>query len=97
MTRRFIVATDPLTSEQVQQLKTRLGGCGWWHWLPNFWLVKDSADAITVTMIRDWIHSINGDARALVMQVEETTWAALVKPGANGKSMSEWLKNTWPD
>ncbi len=97
MTKRFLIATDPLTSDEERRLKDALGKAGWWHWLPNFWLVKDSSDSLTPKKISDVIFEINNTVRCLVYEIEPVGWHARTKKDASGRSMTEWLFKSWPD
>ena len=97
MTKRFSIATDPLSANEVQALKAFLEGNAWWYWLPNYWLVKDTKDTLTVEKIRDEIHRINAKARSLILELTPITWSACTKPGSNGRPMEAWLRESWPD
>ncbi len=96
MTRRhFVVSTDPLSVEQEKQFKDSLSGIGWWHWLPNFWLIIDPDGKLTVGRIRNLIQKANDQARCIVIQVKPITWASLSKPDATGRDMMVWVRNEW--
>lgn len=95
MTKRFIISTDPLSATQTADLKNAIDCAGWWHWLPNFWLVKDPTDTLSAEKIRDNIKTIAPNARCFVSEVDYKAWAALTKSSPQGKSMGDWLHNTW--
>ncbi len=95
MTKKFVISTDPLTAAETEALKDVIRPASWWHWLPNFWLVKDTKDELTAESIRDSIKRINTTARCVVLEVEPGTWAALTKKDAQGRDMGSWLKSTW--
>lgn len=95
MARYFTLATDPLTAEQTKALKDAMSGKGWWHWLPNYWLIKDATDTLTVDEITAIIGRIAPQARALAVEVEKRTWSARTKPNAKGESMTAWLHSNW--
>ena len=95
MTKYFVISTDPLEPAQVEELKNSLVGGAWWHWLPNFWLVRNNNGNLTAAHIRNEIRKINDTARAVVLEVTPVTWAALTKPNASGREMSDWIKENW--
>lgn len=96
MARRFSVATDPLTPDEVKALKDALKVGAWWHWLPNYWLILDRSDRLTADAITTIINEINPRVRALVLEVEDINWSALTKKDGKGRDMADWLRNTWP-
>jgi hypothetical protein len=96
MTKRFVIGTKTLSSEQEASLLSyiRKSGAGWWHWLPNFWLIKDSKEKLTAS---DLIDALDG-AQGLVMEIpEDITWAGRVSPNNAGKEPFDWLKNVWKE
>lgn len=95
MIRRFVIATDALTAAQEKQLSEALGKTGWWHWLPNFWLVRDSSGSLTVGAITSIIKNIDKTKRAMVLEVNPVTWSALSRKNAAGRDMTAWIKETW--
>jgi hypothetical protein len=95
VTKRFVVSTDPMKAAQEKQFKDALGEtAGWWHWLPNFWLIIDHGD-LDVASIRDMIHKVDSSVRAIVLEVEEINWAALTRPDSEGRDMAAWIKSSW--
>lgn len=97
MAKRFVIATDPLTADQEKALKEVLDAARWWHWLPNFWLVLDESESLSSEEIRDAVMRINSTARAIVIETDSVTWAALTKKDSKGRDMSTWLHNYWND
>jgi hypothetical protein len=97
VTRRFVIATDPLSAAEQKKLSAFLKGYGWWHWLPNFWLVADTTNRLTVEKIRDEIVNISKTTRAWVLQVEPVTWAALTKEDDQGRDGTDWVKRIWSE
>jgi hypothetical protein len=95
VTKRFVIATDPMTADEEKAFRKALGNMAWWHWLPNFWLVKDRFDRLNVFEIRDAVRGVNSTLRCLVLEVDHKTWAALTRPDAQGRDMAEWIKSTW--
>ena len=95
MTKRFVIATDPLSRDEEKALIKFINRYGWWHWLPNFWLVQDGKDVLTVDKIRDEIHEINKTKRAWVFEVEPISWAALTKEDSQGRDGTDWVGRHW--
>lgn len=95
MTKHFVISTDEMTGAQEKALIKSLNPVSWWHWLPNFWLVKDSSDRLSVAIIRDLVHEINSTVRCIVLQVEPVTWAALSREDSAGRDMTDWIRNNW--
>jgi len=96
MSKFFTIATDPLSAEEEKKVKELfVPGTIWWHWLPNFWLVKDNADHLNASNLISSIKSINSTARAVVLEVDPVTWSALTRPNAQGKNMSAWITSNW--
>ncbi len=96
MTKYFTIATDPLSAEEETKVKELFAGdATWWHWLPNYWLVRDNSDKLTVNSLMNSIQSINSTARAMILEVSPKTWAALTRPNAQGKDMGAWIRNHW--
>jgi hypothetical protein len=102
MKNRFMIAVDGLSSSAetdfVQFL--RENGLGWWHRLPNFWLITDRKQKVTAKLLRDKIKELRTEPSkgCLVMQVnEDITWAGLYAIGSQGRDEFDWLKKTWKD
>lgn len=100
MKRRFIVATDGLSSDAEKAMIAffREHGLGWWHRIPNFWLVTDRKDKITAVAIRDKIKEIRGpnSKSTLVMQIhDDITWAGLYPSTGAKRDEFDWIKATW--
>jgi hypothetical protein len=94
--KRFIVATDPMAPTEEAEFRTSLGASGFWHWLPNFWLVKSFDETLTAEDIRDRLAKAAPGARCFVTQVTPVApWVGRVKPDAHGRSMDEWLRSDW--
>jgi hypothetical protein len=95
VTKRFVMATDPISAEEEKKLKDFFGSAGWWHWLPNFWLIRDNSERLSATSINQEFHRINSAARCIVLEVDEIFWAACTKTDAQGRDMATWLRDTW--
>lgn len=100
MTRRFIVGVDGMTPEQNKALADRLAslGCGWWHWIGNFWLVSDSSGKLTNSVLRDVVLEIAPGGTNLVLEVVgSTNWSGF-GPNSQGNekhNMFRWLQDNW--
>lgn len=95
MTKKFVIATDPMSPADIRSLKDFLTGHGWWKWLPNFWLVADTKDDLSAGAIRDKIRELDSTVRAWVFEVEPTDWAASTKKNDEGRDGSEWVKQNF--
>lgn len=98
MAREFVVATVNLSEEEEAALANTFAGKGWWHWIPNFWIVIDPTDQLTPSSIRDSIRTItNGQKVALVLEIEGKTWAAMTRKDPDGKdNAAAWLYAQYP-
>lgn len=96
MAKYFVISTDPLSLEHTKALKEKLTNkIGWWHWLPNFWLVKDPHGTLKVEILRDYVKGVNPSARCFVGEVNPVTWAALTRKDPSGNDMADWLHKNW--
>jgi hypothetical protein len=96
MTKRYVITTDPLTKEQEKQFSESLGKqTGWWHWMPNMWLVTDWNDALSEDRIMEMLQRVNKMARAVILRVEPVTWAALALDNQYDRDMVDWIKRFW--
>jgi hypothetical protein len=103
MARRFIVGTSELDVQQTKRFVEfiKANNYAWWHWLPNFWLLKTSRsepDTLSAAAIRDEIKRIAPHAHSLVMEThEDISWATTGHANARGVKFADWLRDTWPD
>jgi hypothetical protein len=95
VTKRFMVSTEVMTAEEEKKIKEIFSGAGWWHWLPNVWLVRDGNEKLTASKIAEEFGKINSSAQCLVLEVDKKTWSARSKPDPNGRKLSDWIKETW--
>ena len=96
MSKRYVLATDVLTAAQEIELRKKIGTGGYWHWLPNFWLLKFSDPSVNAEKIRDWVKEIAPTARSWVSEVEPVApWAGSFKPDAQGRDMGAWMTSDW--
>ena len=98
MAKYFIVSTDSMTADQEKLFhgKIREHRLGWWHWLPNFWLILDSGDDLTAAEIRDFVGDVARSVRCMVLEVDPRAWAGRTRPDAQGRDMADWVKRNWP-
>jgi len=95
MSRNFVVVVGGPTPEQNKLITEYLdqeSGCGWWHWIDNFWLVVDPRESLTAHGIRQKIQElIPNTIHILVLQVEEgSDWSSWAPPSGH-----EWFKQNW--
>lgn len=96
MANYFVISTDAMTSQAERAFADFIKSkAAWWHWLPNFWLVKDGKEQLTATIIRDKLSEIDSTRRCMVLQVEPITWSAMTRKDKGGREMGEWVRNNW--
>lgn len=94
----FIVAAQNLSKEQEKVLIAYLGqnGCGWWHWIENYWLIVDPRQILTTEIIRDEISRIsNNQSRSLVLEVQANSNWNGYGPNSPERNMGKWLDENW--
>src|ERR1700726_4630482 len=99
MTRRFVVGVDGLTDDSDTKFREFLKSCGagYWHWIPNFWLITTDDEDVSAEKISDKLNDLKAK-RNLVLEIpEDISWYGWGAPNAKGKSMYEWLMTTWAD
>src|SRR5260370_27161942 len=78
---KFIVAISDSTAESQDAISTRLKslGYGYWHWMPEFWLLTTSPPA-TAESIRDEVMKVAPNVNIFVTPVANPPggmiWAA---------------------
>jgi hypothetical protein len=92
---RFIVGTDRTTPEQDQAfytlLRSRWPSMGWWHNLPETWLLIDPTNTLTVEILRDAAFEAFPGRCLIVIQVgPDSEWAGM-KRGDN----FDWVADQW--
>jgi hypothetical protein len=92
MTKYYSVAISDLDPEQEKQLAEKWRHHGWWHAIPDFWLLKDRKNETTAGMLRDQVKQIAPMARIMVVEMTPITWAGTSMTESN----REWLKKFWP-
>lgn len=92
MTKYFSIVLNGANVEQEKKIAAMWSGYGWWHGIPNFWLLRDHTGVMTATSIRDALQAIAPLSQIMVMEAQPTTWASR----AMNESNREWLKKYWP-
>src|SRR6185369_12616702 len=98
MIRRFVVAVEGLTPQEVKTLNDYLHEFGaYWHWIDNFWLLVVTQEReVSASKIRERIAQMNGKARSLVLEVgEDIDWSGRGSPRTDGKNQHDWLARNW--
>ncbi len=89
----FILGSDTLSSVQRDAITNYLSGAGlgYWHWLPDFWLITSGDDRITGPSLRDVVKSIIPNVQFTIFPVEPVgTWA-----GVGDEKWVQWLNENW--
>ena len=100
MAKRFIVGLDESTAEQNEKFKQYIDeqGLAWWHWIDNFWLLKDSSETLNSEVIRDELGEIYPNVHKIVIELKgdsiNDTWSGY-GPSGEKRNMFDWLHNTW--
>ena len=94
--REFVVATDPITSDQASAFRDWLTDkeIGWWHWIDNVWLLETCAPDIDASSIRAQVTQIVPDLTCLVSEVNTLSWSGY-GPKSEKQDMFEWLQDCW--
>jgi hypothetical protein len=88
----FVVAIQASTNEQEITFRkwTADAQMGYWHWIPNFWLIHTN-DSQTVQTIRDKVLETFPTMDTLVIELGEgTNWAGY-GPATGAQNMFAWL------
>jgi hypothetical protein len=98
MTKWFVVGTESITAEQEKSFIAYIHdehGFGWWHWIPNFWLITGSG-SISCDEIRDKLLEIAPGKDSIVVEVNPVTWTGF-GPNQGKENMFAWFYTTWDD
>jgi hypothetical protein len=94
MGKLFVVLVQPLTADEEKQLASRLPQpIGWWHHLPNSWLIVDPMEGLSAAAIRQIIEDISPAKHSLVLEVDLKDWAS--RQGADDEERVDWLRKHW--
>lgn len=98
MKKRFVVALASSTSQQNEAFKDyiRANRIGWWHWLPNVWLLSNPSGSLSAPKIRDELKTVYPGVHVLVVELSDSgdTWSGF-GPTTEGKHMFKWLHDNW--
>lgn len=98
MSKRYIVLLQESTEENdnkfLEFIKSKY--LGWWHWLPNSWLLSDATGNLSAPIIRDAVRESYSDVNSLVIELKPDgdTWSGF-GPSSGDKDMFKWIKETW--
>lgn len=97
MAKFFVLLTETLSTAQEKKFHEKLTTeIGWWHWIPNSWLIKDTtSNPISTEQIRQYIQDIDDGIRCVVVEVTPRHWAARLKTDGIGKGGADWLDQFW--
>jgi len=78
MTKWFVVGTESITAEQEKSFIDYIkdNGFGWWHWIPNFWLITGEGSPSCIE-IRDELHKLAPGKDIIVVEFKPVTWAGV--------------------
>jgi hypothetical protein len=95
MRKWFVVGIESMTAEQEKSFLEYIRDkrMGWWHWIPNLWLITGS-DAVGCSDIRDKLMNLAPAKNTLVLAVNPVTWAGF-GPKSDKRDMFRWLNRTW--
>jgi hypothetical protein len=99
MTRRFVVAVDGLTPDAEASFRKYIDdiGAGFWHWIPNFWLLVIDDDEIAAEAISNKLHDMKASRNLVLEFPRDLDWKGWGRKNARGKNMFEWLETTWAE
>ena len=90
----FVISMGLATQEQRDTITRRYQDTayGYWHWLPDFWILQSPYDNDTAAAIRSQIHNLVPNIPLIVLQVDpvEDQWATY-----GGPKWREWLDRNW--
>src|SRR5260221_6827461 len=94
---RFIVAISDAEAEQRDAISIYLKsrGFGYWHWMPDLWLLTTTDSAFTAESIRDVVMNVAPSVNIFVMSVDHPPPRGMVWSAASPKEWWEWLNKNW--
>lgn len=97
MSNHFVVGVEDLTKDQEADFSKYLtdNGCGWWHRIPNFWLVTDPSSRHTSKSLSDKIHSYNMSSQIIVTSVNPVDFYNFYSSTDTEKTSLKWLGQFW--
>ena len=96
MKKRFIVCINNATDEQRRLFTEYVGKYSWWHYMQNIWLVTDTTNTLTASIIRDKAKDIFQLETIMVFQLDSKndTWAGF-GPNNENVNMYTWINANW--
>lgn len=98
MNKRFIVLLERSTKEQNDAFLSfaKKHKLGWWHWIPNAWLLKGKDTTINASEIREAARDAYGSANNFVIELNEDgdTWSGF-GPKTEKRNMFNWIHRNW--
>jgi len=97
MSKRFVVLLDNCTLADQNALEVYFKKFGWWHWLPNSWLLIDATETLTASKVRDDLQELVPGKNMLILEFTATgyTWSGYGPKEEGGKNMFTWLDQYW--
>lgn len=95
MSRRFALFTDQVTKEQENAISRSFApDMGYWHWLPNSWLLYQDDEKWDAQGIREKIRALVPGVFVMVIEIQGgNKWAAFAPP-----NWYHWMHQNWkPD
>jgi hypothetical protein len=98
--KRFVVLLNTVTEAQNESFKKFItdSGLGYWHWLPNTWLLYTGDDDtdLSAVSLRDKIGEFYPHVRCLVLEFNKDgdNWSGY-GPKGDKKNMFTWLHQNW--
>jgi len=90
MKNRYVIAIQSGTPAQRNAITTYLKGkYGFWHWMPDVWLVTGTQD-LEANEMRDDIRALVPGLRFIVLKVANQGWS-----GYGKTNWWEWLRKNW--
>jgi hypothetical protein len=88
---KFVIGCITTGVQDEAALTVALNEIGtWWHWIPNFWLLKTKT-VLAPTDVRDKLKTIIPDGRFIIIEhVGTRDWAGVGDP-----KMYPWLNEHW--
>lgn len=92
--KHFVIAIDTSTAPERDTITNSIeaAGCGFWHWLPDFWLVGDPDFAHSPDWWRDRVRALAPSRMVMVLEVSPRMWAGYVP-----EDTEHWMSQTWTD
>jgi hypothetical protein len=100
MKKRFVVCLDAsATREQEQEFLNfvKSNRYGWWHWLPNTWLIVDGSGNLDRAVLRDEVVTSYPEVFNLVLEIPAEVLGLWSGFGVSSpkKDMFKWIRENW--